>query len=756
LLALLLLFYLLLGLSYAAATPPLESSDEYKHYPVVQYIQQEGALPVLDPDDPGRWLQEGAQPPLYYLLMAGLTAWVDTSDLPELHQVNEHAFIGNPNQVGNKNLILHDPAQEAFPWHGSVLAIYVIRLATLLLGAGTLLLVYRLGTVAFNQTVGLLAATLVAFNPMYLFVHAAVNNDALSILLGHAALYVLFLIWRDVPEPRRHWRRYALLGLLLGLGLLTKLSLGALLLLSGVALAVLAWRRQQWQLLFLGGGIVAGIALLLAAPWLWRNWQLFGDPTAMNVFIAVQGTRDEAMTLVDWQAEFGTFYRSFWGLFGGVNIAAPQFVYTLYNLFALVTTAAFGLWFWRNRDRQPRGLWLLLAWPLLIFLFLLRWTIISPAFQGRLIFPAVGALAILAAQGLLGLLPDDLRRRFAIPLVLAAFAIAALLPWQTIRPAYAYPQPLAEVPEEARFGPVRFQAPDGEIQLVGVDVPALQSVTPGHEAVEVTLYWKVTEAVQSNYLTTVHLLGRELESVGAVNRHPARGMIPTSRWQEGQIYRDVYHLVASPRAEAPTRLRLSVALFDPETDQNLPMFDPGGNQLSLLLVGEARLASASGTEPSAPPVSEQVSFAQGIRLQGYGLSPQTPRPGDTVELDLYWQATATPDVDYTVFIHLLRGEEQVLVADGAPLAGDYPTSLWRDGDALVDTHTIPLPADLPPGDYEIAVGLYDPTTGARLPREDGGDSVRIPLEVGGVETGGMEDRRLESCCSNSTRHAERT
>src|SRR5690606_22413091 len=134
LLALLLLLYLLLGLSYAAVTPPLESSDEYKHYPVVQYIQQQGALPVLDPDDPGRWLQEGAQPPLYYLLMAGLTASIDTSDLPRLHRINEHAFIGDPNQTGNKDRIRHDPAQGACPRQGSVHSIYVFPSASALAG----------------------------------------------------------------------------------------------------------------------------------------------------------------------------------------------------------------------------------------------------------------------------------------------------------------------------------------------------------------------------------------------------------------------------------------------------------------------------------------------------------------------------------------------------------------------------------------------------------------------------------------------
>ena len=57
---------------------------------------------VLDPENPGRWLQEAAQPPLYYLLMAALTAPIDTSDLPEVHWVNKYAFVGDPMGIRNK------------------------------------------------------------------------------------------------------------------------------------------------------------------------------------------------------------------------------------------------------------------------------------------------------------------------------------------------------------------------------------------------------------------------------------------------------------------------------------------------------------------------------------------------------------------------------------------------------------------------------------------------------------------------------
>ena len=338
-LVLIILGYITLGVTYALATPPLEASDEYKHYPFVQYVQTQHALPVLDPDDPGLWLQEAAQPPLYYLLMAALTAPIDTSDLPALHHQNPHAFIGNPGQVTNKNLIIHHPAREAFPWQGAVLAVYLIRLASIGLGVGTVLLAARLGSTLFNPQVGLLAAALTAFNPMFLFVSAAVNNDSLAILLGHLGLYLLVRLWQDAPDPRACWQRYAALGAVLGLGILTKLSLGGLLGLTVLALTWLAWRRRERRLLFGGGAIVVAAALAIPVWWFARNLRVYGNLTGLDAFIAVQGTRQVPITWTDWVGEFGTFYRSYWGLFGGVNVAAPEPFYFVCNLAALVGAA---------------------------------------------------------------------------------------------------------------------------------------------------------------------------------------------------------------------------------------------------------------------------------------------------------------------------------------------------------------------------------------------------------------------------------
>jgi 4-amino-4-deoxy-L-arabinose transferase-like glycosyltransferase len=734
-LLLIMVAYGLLAITYLLATPPLEASDEYKHYPVVQHIQTHQQLPILDPESPGLWLQEGAQPPLYYLLTAVLTWPIDTSDLSELHQKNEQAFIGNPNQVGNKNLILHDPVREAFPWQGSVLAIYLIRLASIVLGMGTIgvtaVLVHRL----FSPTTALLAAALTAFNPMFLFVSAAVNNDSLAILLGHVGLLLLLAIWQTAPTLRTGWWRYVLLGGVIGLGMLSKLSVGGLLLLTAVTLAWLSWRKRQWPLFWLGGPLVLFTSLLVSGWWLARNWLIYGDLTGLNVFIAVQGTRDTKLTLAGWLDESGTFYRAFWGLFGGVNVAAPNLFYLVLNGLVLVGLAGLLKWLWLPENRRyfiEAGAWLLAAWAGILFILLLRWNVISPAFQGRLLFPALGAINGLLAVGLLAWSKQATgQKRLAGVVAGALFVTAALLPWLVIRPVYAWPEPVTAVPPAAAIDPIIFTTPDGELRLVGVEMAAGQNTVPGGEPIIVTLYWQAMAAVANGYLSSVHLLGREWQSVGQINRHPASGQIPTSRWRAGEIYRDVYHVYVDETAVAPSQLLVSASLYDTTAGQPLPATNLEGQAINPVLVGErARLAAVNLSPEPATPLD--IPFADGVTLAGYRWGAETAVPGQTIPLTLTWQATGTPSQDYTVFVQLLdANREWVAGADAPPVNNFYPTSLWQRGDVVDDTHWLTIPADLEPGNYPVLVGLYDPVSGTRLPREDGqADFVELNLPVG--------------------------
>jgi 4-amino-4-deoxy-L-arabinose transferase-like glycosyltransferase len=725
--------YGIVAITYMLATPVFEASDEYKHYPVVQHIQAQGRLPILAPENPGLWLQEGAQPPLYYLIMAGLTAWIDTSDLPDIHQVNKHAFVGNPNQIGNKNLIIHHPDQEGFPGQGTVLAVYVIRLASIFLGMGTIWLAARLGGTLFSPAVGLLAAALTAFNPMFLFVSAAVNNDSLAIFLGHLGLYWLVRLWQEAPEPRAAWTAYARLGLVLGLGILTKLSLGGLLALTGIALAWLAWRRGQWRLLFGGGMIVLATAVLVTGWWFVRNIQVYQDPTGLNAFIAVQGIRDDPMTWSDWLIEFGTFFRTYWGLFGGVNVAAPQPFYWVYNIFFLVGIAGFVKQIRQAKTLAGRGTWLIIAWTCILLILLIRWNIISPAFQGRLIFPALGGINAIWAVGLLAWVRDTRQPQAVAIIATLSLVTAAILPWQTIRPAYAFPEALAGVPPTAQIEPITFVTGDGIIQLTGIDMPPQQQTTPGgRQPVAITLYWQLAAPVTADYLSSLHLIGRGHESVGQVNRYPAMGQILTSEWQVGDIWRDEYNIYVQDTAVAPSQLRVAVSLYDKEAGQPVPVVGPDGAPIPFLLVGNTvRLAANESKATATPAVQLDVAFGEGMTLAGYTWVAETAVPGQDAPLTLYWQATGTPSRDYTVFVHLLdTAGAQLAGADAPPVNGDYPTSLWQSEDWIDDSRLLPLPPDLAPGEYRIIVGWYDPNSGVRVPRLDGnGDAAEFTVEI---------------------------
>jgi hypothetical protein len=104
------------------------------------------------------------------------------------------------------------------------------------------------------------------------------------------------------------------------------------------------------------------------------------------------------------------------------------------------------------------------------------------------------------------------------------------------------------------------------------------------------------------------------------------------------------------------------------------------------------------------------------------------QPGQTITLNLFWQASAPVPRDYTVFVHLLDAAGGVQAQhDGPPMQGRYPTNNWRPGQIIEDATPLTLPSDLPPGDYRLAVGMYELTTGQRLPVTDQG--VRLPNDA---------------------------
>jgi hypothetical protein len=94
-----------------------------------------------------------------------------------------------------------------------------------------------------------------------------------------------------------------------------------------------------------------------------------------------------------------------------------------------------------------------------------------------------------------------------------------------------------------------------------------------------------------------------------------------------------------------------------------------------------------------------------------------------------WYAAQKPDLDYTVFVHVLRDGARIGQHDGDPSSGLYPTDQWRPGDVVTDEHVLSGAWDARRD--QIVVGLYRRDTGQRLPVVDAagnviGDSVQLP------------------------------
>ncbi len=145
-------------------------------------------------------------------------------------------------------------------------------------------------------------------------------------------------------------------------------------------------------------------------------------------------------------------------------------------------------------------------------------------------------------------------------------------------------------------------------------------------------------------------------------------------------------------------------------------------------VGEVVVRRTGETRPSvhveriAHPLNVRVGEV--VHLLGYDLRGARGgrlRPGSIIHLTLYWESDAPIADDLHVFTHLVgtaynprTGGPLWAQDDQVPLEGAYPTYEWLPRIPLADEYELPLPPDLPPGDYWLTAGLYTPG-GERLP-----------------------------------------
>ncbi len=715
------LVYVLLAAIYSIAIPVYEPQDERYHFAFIQHLLTTGELPVQNPAIKQPWNQEGSQAPLYYVLASLVARIVPGADEPFVLAVNPHAIFGVREARSNHNL--WTPGRdESFPWRGPVLAIHLIRLMGVALGAWTVYAVYRTARLALPgiPVIAVMAMAFTAFNVMFIVQSISVNNDVMVAATGATASWLIMLIL----QCGFTWRRVGVLAVTLALTALSKASGLSLGVVAGALLLALAAKRRITLRQAVGAALVfGGVFAVLAGWWYLRNLQLYGDLTGLKMLSQIIGFRVEPFTINALLRDSDLLRVSFWGFYGWQNVfIGPEWLPGLMDILTWIAVMA-GIWqlFGAIRTKSfalaiPIGLLGLHFVVMTILVINYTWQI--PASVGRLLLPAMGAISILAVYGWY-VAASIIRARWLSSLPVAGLAVVAILsPFLSIGPAYATPPVVSALPADAIPLDVRFD----RIKVLGYGI-ARTPVNPGG-SVPVTLYYQgePDERNLSLYLTA---LGREGRAIGKVDSYPGGGNLPTSIWNPAAIYADSYVLPITPDALGPVQLKIELGWWNFATGEHVKPARPDGTAIEdVVLRGGALLSAQADPQPT---VAQQAVFSSALRLDGYTLTPSDGSVGRDGRLDLtlIWEGLTPVYEDFNVFVHLQTEDGKLCAqADSPPLRGDYPTSAWTPGRPFADPHSLQL-SNVPPGTYRLVIGLYRLGDGSRLPLDVGGDSLTL-------------------------------
>ena len=402
--------------------PPFQGHDEVAHLGNIRVIDRLGRLPTLGDDLPLSWVEfsrftldwpalyTANHPPLYYLLAWPFFRLAGDDPLAQLYAVRFFAV----------------------PWFLATIWLSYL-LARLLSPDGDFL--------------PLTVPAMIAFQPQLAFEGAIVNNDILAIAIGAALLYVTSLALRDgLPSTRA-----LLLGVLLGLGLLTKATLTVFVpVVVGVAIWLVRprakrdirsgiwWRDAGWRVTPL-----VLPAILIPLPWYVFLWHTYGDITAFRALDDLQATWGPPAGSLSEQLASWSFHRErlheMWGYFGWKLLPLSRVelwtveIATGISLAGVLVGLVRVLVASRASNWSPSEPWRISIVAMLGGTTVLMYAAMLYAgtqifiTQVRYAFPIMPALAILAMLGIRSLIPARAQRVGAAVLVVGVMGFQAVV-----------------------------------------------------------------------------------------------------------------------------------------------------------------------------------------------------------------------------------------------------------------------------------------------------------------------------------------
>ncbi|MDX1417433.1 MAG: hypothetical protein R3293_24730 [Candidatus Promineifilaceae bacterium] len=277
---------------------------------------------------------------------------------------------------------------------------------------------------------------------------------------------------------------------------------------------------------------------------------------------------------------------------------------------------------------------------------------------------------------------------------------------------------------------INARIPD-RLKLLGYQVGP-GAIQPG-ETLELALYLQVPEVISSpteKFSVIVRLVSPIDNAELAGWTVELEQSQDSNLWQPDEVIVEQL-LMPLPNDLVPGAYHLNISFRGANDSQFWPIsLDNDMNQLDRVALGTVLIPPPLNMK-AAQPVN--VQFGSQAYLVGYELKRDASNPA--LEIVLYWQTSAPIDEELTVFTHFFDAAGNLIAGhDSPPADGRFPTTSWRKGVIIPDTHQIHIPLDLPSGEYSIAAGLYSSATGERLEiLDDNGNPISSSVTIEKIE-----------------------
>ena len=444
-LALIFTLYFLLAVGYSMLMPLWEAPDEAAHFHLAWRIVRIGEYA------PEEINYEATQPRPYYYFASVFIRGMDMIDPRFSDYYFPHEFKYN----------IRIP-EARFDWNAEnyrfLLGAYLLRWINILFGGLALWLNWKTFRLLApdKPTLGLSALALAALTPQYLHIMSSVNNDVWGTVAGALLFYLGIQIVRErsndfsrsaqpATNPTGTLRRVAttfwlsLLSIVLALllPLSTKLTVlpvsAALLVIIGVKWSF-SIKQKRWLLM-------AGVVILFVAGLLYFFFPETIQTASHEITWRLFGLRKKGITVEYLKVISSQIIQTYWGKVGWLAVGLPDWIFNSMTILGFIGAAIHVCKLIKLKTKEPPfTLWIAtFVIALFTILAVARNGLTTGATQGRLLFPAIGAISILMVSGWHEILPERYQRKLPLIVIIWMCLFTIVLWVFGILPVYFQP-----------------------------------------------------------------------------------------------------------------------------------------------------------------------------------------------------------------------------------------------------------------------------------------------------------------------------